>query len=140
MNKPFILLVDDEPEILNAIVMLLKGHFNVYAVNRGKDALEVIRLIKVDCLITDMNMPQMDGLELLENIRDAGFRIKTIVAYGGCDDLLRDRLRELGVNGCLQKPFRIDDLMEMVEGILSDSVEEQGYEFKMIGNGDMYGQ
>lgn len=125
MNKPFILLVDEEPDILSTTAMFLKKNFNVYAVKSGKDALEVIGIIKVDCLVTHINMPLTDGLELLGKIKDEGYSMRTVVVSGEQDDQFYHRLKELGMDRYLKKPFGIDELVLMIYGLLSDSVKKE---------------
>lgn len=143
MNKPFILLVDDEPEMLRITAMLLKKHFKVYTAHNGKEALGVMGMIRVDCLITDINMPYMDGIELLGKMKDAGYRINTIVACAGDEAGLQGSLEELGVKGFIQKPYRFDDLISMINRVLSNVAEEEGMlsvpDLIMSANGGQHG-
>lgn len=117
MSKMTVLVTEDEPILLDSIAGGLKGDFIVLRAVNGRQAWEVLKRCKVDCLVTDIDMPLMSGLELLEKVRDADYKIKKIVASGGNELLIKERCDELGVNGYLAKPYSVDALIEMINNI-----------------------
>ncbi|MDP4985553.1 response regulator [Pseudoalteromonas tunicata] len=64
-----ILLVDDEPEVLNALTRILRKDYTLTTANSAAQALEILSTIKCDLIISDIRMPQMDGIELLAQIK-----------------------------------------------------------------------
>jgi two-component system chemotaxis response regulator CheY len=72
-NKPIVLIVDDEPVTqLMVTVMLQRSDFDVITANDGQDALKQLMSKDVDLVITDVNMPKMNGLALLNSLRSDG--------------------------------------------------------------------
>lgn len=69
LDKSTILIVDDTPDILSLLSKLLKGFYNVKVANNGKKALEILDKYPIDLVLLDIVMPEMDGYEVLENIR-----------------------------------------------------------------------
>ena len=83
-----VLVVDDEknyPLILSAV--LEEEGFEVLTANSGREALEIQKTSDVDLILTDMKMPSMDGIELLEKIkaRDPDMPVIMMTAYGSID-------------------------------------------------------
>ena len=83
-----ILIVDDEknyPRILSAV--LEEEGFETFCANSGYEALEILKDVDVDLLLTDMKMPKMDGIELLEKIKDKDKDLPVIMmtAHGTVD-------------------------------------------------------
>ena len=78
-----ILLVDDEESILEVAgeYFTLKG-YEVHKALNGRDAVEVLAAHRIDCCFTDINMPEMDGLELAEHIRNIDNSIPVIIMTG----------------------------------------------------------
>lgn len=122
-----ILIIEDESRLLHSIAFTLKRHG--YAAIQAADAENGLRMInsnmqKPDLLITDINLPGMDGASFIEELMRQGIRIPTIVitAYGTMD--LRRRLEAMGVHGILDKPFNINDLVCRVKSVLSEIHEK----------------
>jgi CheY-like chemotaxis protein len=90
MAQHRILIVDDEPKVTfffqQHLEMIGEG-YTVTAVNSGKDALAQLKKQQYDLMITDLRMPEMDGLELIRHTRKASpnTRIMLVTAYGTSD-------------------------------------------------------
>ena len=72
-NKPHILFVDDESFILQGLKRGMRRHRNIWHMsfaNSGMEALEIASKGRVDIIVSDMQMPQMDGAELLEKMKE----------------------------------------------------------------------
>ncbi len=126
-SKVNILVVDDEAVQIETLSRGLKsrGYQVDHALN-GKEALKKIqhKLTKVDMVITDYAMPEMNGLSLLKNIRKSDRKLPVIMmtAYGD-KEIVIDALR----NRCdsfIEKPFTLEQLMEETEKTLSNAPEE----------------
>ncbi len=117
MNKQMkILVVDDEQKICYLIEALLKLEgYLVDVCLSGTDALERLKNHDYQMLITDLKMPGIDGLELIEKAKKQNPGIRTIMITGYTDvDTVVQALR-CGVNDFIKKPFDIFELKEAVE-------------------------
>jgi two-component system response regulator YesN len=107
-----ILVVDDNPAMADSLADILevKG-FTVYAAASGAEALEILREGPVDILLTDVKMPEMNGLELYREARKLYPRLITIfmTAYAA-DELIQQGMAE-GVKTVLDKPLDIKFLL-----------------------------
>lgn len=97
--------------------MCLKDEFHVLSVSNGKEAMEVLKTWQIDCLVAGIDMPVMNGIELVEKIRDAGYSINTIMSTGGNSLLIKERHEKLAVNGYIQKPYSMRTMVEMVRSL-----------------------
>ncbi len=107
-----ILIVDDDELILDSFSKLirLKG-YSVYTAINGKKALEVIYKEKVEVVITDMKMPEMNGMELLKIVKKRYPNIDVIIitGYGGIDDAVQTM--KYGASDYILKPFSPDEII-----------------------------
>ena len=115
-----VLAVDDEPHMTYIIATwLTKNGHEVVRAPDGAAALELLRAEPFDVLITDVDMPRMDGLSLLSH-RDAVERLRGIVVLTGrCDYKELDLSCPKEKVQLLPKPFGPSRLVELVEGLLS---------------------
>ena len=108
MHRDTILIVDDNPEILLLIQLLLAGeNFTVRTANSGESALEALSSSVPDAMLTDIQMPIMDGLELIRRVRlnprTAGMLILAVTA-----NAMKENIEEAYAAGCdgyITKPF-----------------------------------
>jgi CheY-like chemotaxis protein len=101
-----ILVAEDDPELLTNVVELFQIFgFQVTAATNGKDALE--KLIKAPCdiLLTDVRMPQMDGIDLLKRVKQIDPNNPKVVMLSGYTDQSVDELLDLGADAFFSKPF-----------------------------------
>jgi len=116
-NEVHILLVDDEEDILTSLKTHLElDGYRVDVANTAAVALEKVRTTKVNIVLTDINMPQMDGIELLEEIKKihGDIIVIMITAYTSLMKVANSRFH--GASDYVLKPFRdLDELDEVVE-------------------------
>lgn len=114
-----ILVVDDE-EFIGEMFALVSERIGVDVVycNNGKDALNQISKNKFDCIVLDIIMPGMKGDELLSRIRNMGIDINVIVSSGYMSEDQRDKVKELGVEYFLDKPFTDKKILDSLEAAL----------------------
>ena len=125
-----ILLVDDDPLVRRALTLALErtGHQVVPAGN-GLDGARRAREGGVDLALVDIHMPDMDGLELLAQLRDSSATIPVIMMSGGDqtrDLALLEDAKLLGASGALAKPFSLDELYTLVTSVLASRVPRTG--------------
>jgi len=114
-----ILIVDDDKFICSMIERGLKIHakgFNVLRAENGKQAMEILRLLQVDILLTDLHMPEIDGYDLLAYATKEMPSIEAFAMTGDYNQNVRNRLSLLGVHQCFEKPL---DLKEVASTITS---------------------
>jgi len=116
-----ILVVDDDKTILELTAIFLENlsiRLSVLTAENGAEAIDVLRAGKVDLVLTDLNMPVIDGFTLLSYISVKHPDIKTIAMTGLQIADINEKLRFLGVRHCLEKPFSLQDLNEKIIQIL----------------------
>jgi two-component system chemotaxis response regulator CheY len=117
-----ILIVDDSITIRRIITNALKtvGFTETIEASNGKEALEKLTSSKVDFVITDWNMPEMNGLDLIKEIRAnpvySSMPILMITTRGTEHDVVE--ALQAKVNSYIMKPFTPQELKEKIEGIL----------------------
>lgn len=118
-----ILAVDDSPTMRRIIINTLKraGYANVIEAVDGKDALAKMKVETVNFVITDWNMPEMDGLTLVKTLRGMeeyrALPILMVTTRSVKDDILE--AMKAGVNNYIVKPFTPEILKEKIEAILA---------------------
>lgn len=118
-----VIVVEDQSELRQVVCLFLKTLFevNVYEAADGVEALELLSSMNnIDLIITDLNMPNMDGLEMTKNIRKmATHRTTPIIMLTSEDEENRAIALSLGVNEYFSKPMSPEALMPSVKSYLS---------------------
>ncbi len=110
-----LLFVEDEDDLLEIISdTLTKLDANYKTAINGKDALEILAKDDIDIVITDINMPVMNGLDLIENINKLYPNIKVIIMSAHTETEYIQKAKELGVEDYLIKPFDFIKFIELV--------------------------
>jgi CheY-like chemotaxis protein len=120
-----VLIIDDDPLVLNMLRQVLEGadHTVVEAPN-GVVALRLWREKPADLIITDILMPEKDGLEVIRELRRDYPKAKVIALSGGSRRINFDALdvaRRFGAVRTLEKPFELKDLLKTVEAVLNET-------------------
>ena len=120
-RPPAIVVVDDEPDVLAILHRLMRDvafPYDIVAVNSAEAALDQVGLYPVPLLITDYNMPGLDGIQLIEAVKavSPSTRVVLITAYATPE--LERRARATPVDYYLVKPFPLDQ----IEGIVRDTL------------------
>src|ERR1044071_2636241 len=117
LRRNFILVVDDSPETTDMLgrLLQLEGAF-VESARSGAEALEIAGRHNFDLIVSDISMPEMDGYQLLQNLRKlpsmANVPAVALTGYGRDADV--ERAREQGFAENLTKPLDLDQLLEIV--------------------------
>ncbi len=122
-----ILIVDDDPDLLSSLRDLLEdaGH-DVTEESDGARALRRFAGRPSDLVITDIYMPDMDGIQFLMRVREAFPEAKIIGMSGGGylpGESVLEAARALGAVGVLEKPLDADEVVRLVASALNDDVE-----------------
>lgn len=122
MGKKKILIVDDELSIMVPLKFLLeKNNFEVLLAPSGKDAFDSINLTKPDLILLDIMLPDLDGYEIFQIIREnqAWDDIKVIYLTAKNRDIDIAKGLNLGVDAYITKPFSNAELIEKVRSLLT---------------------
>ena len=123
-----LLLVDDERIVLdgmfNNVAWEDSGFHNVYRTQSAKAALQIMQQYRIDVVVTDISMPDMDGIALCQAVREAWPLCRVIFLSGYQSFDYARRAVELGVYQYLVKPIRYEDLQQTVEGALAELIQE----------------
>jgi FixJ family two-component response regulator len=114
-----ILLVDDDAAVRNALKFSLEMEgFSVRLYPTPEALLAESDLPAVGCLVIDYRMPEIDGLELVERLRNRGVALPVLLISGRVTRSLRDRASGLGIRDVLEKP--LSDLAGSIRRVLDD--------------------
>ena len=122
-----ILLVDDDPDLLKLISLrLTSAGYRVRTAESGETALAAIAVRRPAAVVTDLRMPGIDGLQLLDaiNRQHAGLPVLILTAHGTIPDAVAATQR--GVFGFLTKPFDSQELLQKVASALKLSGDDAG--------------
>lgn len=115
-----ILLVDDDPHFLRVLTRILSAE-NLLVTPAGGacDALQLVKSTQFDLIISDLRMPDCDGLSFIETLRHSGNNVPVIIltAYGEVDTYLA--AMNAGASEYLTKPMGSDELLRVVRSYLS---------------------
>ncbi len=118
-KKPVISIVDDDPSVREGTMDLVKAMgFIAEVFPCAEDFLKSKRLHRTSCLIADVRMPGMTGLELHNHLVGSGNVIPTILITAFPNDRDRARAQRAGVFCYLAKPFNEDDLLTSIRSAL----------------------
>lgn len=117
-----ILVADDEESILDILKSYLtsSGGHRVFLARNGYEALEIVKKEKIDCCITDISMPGMDGIELAKSIHNIDNTIPIVVMTGYPS--LENAIETLktGVVDFITKPFSVDQIPKIIEKVMNE--------------------
>jgi DNA-binding response OmpR family regulator len=117
-----ILIIDDEADFRTMAIQVLDAPgFEILQASDGAEGLRKFREASFDLVITDILMPEKDGIELIHSLRRESKEVKILAVSGGGRDGRSNYLKvaeDFGANGTLAKPFAANDLREKVAAIL----------------------
>ena len=123
---PLVLVVDDSITVRRVTQRLLKREgYRVALANDGQDALEKLREEKPDVVLSDIEMPRMDGFELVRHIRSSPDLkdLPVIMITSRIAQKHRDLANELGVDHYLGKPYSEEELLGLIQGYCATEAE-----------------
>lgn len=113
--KNRILIVEDDPEVARLIQMTLRSADYKYGIARnGNKTLQFIPIFQPDVLLLDLMLPDMDGMDIIKQIRAANNNIPIIVISARDEDADKVQALDLGADDYLTKPFSIDELLARI--------------------------
>lgn len=120
-TKKSILIVDDEIHVREGLSELLQQEgFHVETAGNGKEALALSVNKKFDLMISDIKMPEMDGMQLLDNVQKANpdIRVIMVTAFGDVQTYLK--AMQLGAHEYINKPIKLPELKRVIATIMDE--------------------
>ncbi|MBI4371463.1 MAG: response regulator [Elusimicrobia bacterium] len=121
MNEPRrkrVLLVDDNADLRRSVVLLLAGEAEVVEAATGEDGVRLAREEAVDLFLLDLTLPDMGGLEVLENCRALAPATPALMLTGEHDVELAKRALDRGASAYVTKPYHAESLRREVRRLL----------------------
>lgn len=130
-----VIVVEDIEIILESVVSLVKSYNNLYEIcataSDGLEAIEAINNNKPHVVITDIRMPNLDGIELIRRIKEVDRDIKFIILSGYAEFEYAQEAMRLGVSRYLLKPIKEDELFAALDSAVYEIEEENKKSFKI---------
>ncbi len=117
------IVVDDDGNLLKLTTEILTMNgYTIFAFSDANEALKALRDIDFDLVITDIQMPNMDGFEFLERLKnaDATFKNQPIIAVTGKADFNSNTYKDAGFSAVVQKPYMPNTLLETLQSVLKN--------------------
>gem|GEM_PF-1001401 len=131
MNPKHILVVDDDEGILSILSRALRdAGFQVTIVNDSTEALFMLvnrrnTSTPVDLLVTDFNMPKLTGLSLIDELRNEGVKLPSLLMSGNLDETMASEAHSRGCVGFLKKPFPFSVLFNLIRQVFETGEERE---------------
>jgi two-component system chemotaxis response regulator CheY len=122
MSKTF-LIVDDSASMRQLITFTIKdAGYDVLLAENGRDALDKMSHVKIDMVITDLNMPEMDGITFIRELRaKADYKfVPIIMLTTESQEAKKQEGRAAGASGWIVKPFTPSQLMDVVKKFVKE--------------------
>lgn len=120
--QPTVLVTDDNEEVRSVIRRTLEAAgYDAHEAGNGKEALRMLHTMKFDVVITDILMPEQDGIETIMYLRREAPQTKVITISGSENELFLADARGLGAMAVLAKPFTPNDLLRLVSSVLGEA-------------------
>ena len=130
-----VLLVEDDPTTSKSIeLMLTHANLNVYATDLGEEGIDLAKLYDYDLILLDLNLPDMNGHEVLRQLRLARIETPILILSGADDTESKIKGFGFGADDYLTKPFHREELVARIHAIIRRS---KGHSQSVIRTGDI---
>ena len=117
-----ILLIDDEEIVINiSEMMLTRLGYRVLKANSGYEGLQLFEKNKsvIDLIISDLEMPNMNGMEVMDKLREIDPQVKVLLSSGALTDADEKDVMDKGFNGFIKKPYNINTLFKKTTELIN---------------------
>jgi two-component system response regulator FixJ len=134
-DGPVVHVIDDDEAVLHSLAFLLEGAgFSARTYGSAAAFLQIVASLSAGCVVTDVRMPDMDGLALLRRLRELGVGLPVVVMTGHGDVPLAVQALKAGASDFIEKPFDDEAMLAAVRGALEADhrARERGAEVEGI--------
>ena len=122
-----VLVVDDEPAILRFLHASLESQgYIVLTATDARTALDMVRNGAADLIVLDLGLPDVDGLDVVRQIRDGGETLPIIILSSRDNESAKVKAFDLGADDYVTKPFGIDELLARIRAAQRHRLQEEG--------------
>ena len=122
-----VLIVDDEPPILRFLRASLQSQgYIVSTAANARTALDMVRGHTADLVVLDLGLPDMDGLDVVRQIRDGGETLPIIILSSRDNESAKVKAFDLGADDYVTKPFGIDELLARIRAAQRHRLQQEG--------------
>jgi two-component system KDP operon response regulator KdpE len=122
-----VLIVDDEPAIRRLLRTSLTAQgYQTIDAETGEQALAALSKNRVDVVVLDLGLPDIDGLDVLKRIREAASALPVVVLSSRGDEAGKVKALDLGADDYVTKPFGMDELLARLRAALRHRLQQQG--------------
>lgn len=125
MSNYKILIIDDDVAVSTMVKCTLEHKYDVATTTSALSAFKYLSDNKVDLILLDINMPQMNGIEALGEIKKRHPDITVIMLTAYASDENKNKAGMLGAYGFITKPFDVDEFREYVDRVFSQNVNSE---------------
>jgi DNA-binding NtrC family response regulator len=115
--KKNILLIDDNKYLLDVFVIRLSmclKNYRILTARNGRKGVEILNSSPVDFVLTDLDMPEMDGYDFIAYAQKHYPAVPVYAMSSDCSAAVADRLQILGIAECIEKPFLVEEVMHKI--------------------------
>lgn len=127
-DKATVLVVDDELGVRQSFNMMLKSGYHILFAETGREAIEAFEKNLVDMILLDINLPDINGIDLLEQFMEAQPNTAVIMVTAVNDVQTAVKAIKLGAHEYIIKPFIVDDVL----GIIKRTLEKRRFDMKLM--------
>jgi two-component system KDP operon response regulator KdpE len=132
-----VLVVDDEPAIRRFLRTSLGAqNYQVTESEDGRSALEALKRNACDVLVLDLGLPDIDGFEVIRQLRQSGSQLPIIVLSSRADEAGKVKALDLGADDYVTKPFGVDELLARIRAAQRHRLQQEG-EKPIFKSGDL---
>ena len=127
MNKAVskVLVIDDEPGVRESLKFLMMDDYSVFSAETMASGISLVKDLHPDTVILDLKLPDMHGIDGLREIRKYDSKVSIIILTGYGDMKSAREAIELGVNGYVSKPFKSNDMLQLIRKSIQNSQEQR---------------
>ncbi len=115
ISEKKIMIVDDDRGILESFEVLLADEYPLLTASNGEAALNLLEKDLPALIFLDINMPGINGRQLLSRFQNMGLNSKVVVITGSSDEMLKEEVINLGACGFIKKPFDIGEIQDIAK-------------------------
>ena len=122
-----VLVVDDEPAIRRFLRTSLasQGH-SVLEADSGHSAMTAFQRNTVDLVVLDLGLPELDGFQIIKNLRDSGSAVPIVVLSSRVDESGKVKALDMGADDYVTKPFGMDELLARIRAAVRHRLQQEG--------------